>query len=287
MQNTGPLSFDRDKVCFVKEQSGGMTVWKKTTSKENQQIITAQKHIDQASVVLESDTITVHIVPRLEWLGSEEILITKFVEGIDMETLLKNVEDFQRNRWVLLTREFLHALRKTGFLWGDCAPRNILIDQTNKSIWLCDFERELNITTSPVQEKEFTRYLRNYAWEEFSCFLFPEEQNIVFHGLMCDEGPQIIQSTAISSKRKKKLLSNLFGIKAAYKIEELRVVEQIMVSVATPFIYNNKPFWPMLYLDQINEKGGSDQYASTVQRIRNLENTEIVRELISATANLP
>src|SRR3989338_28328 len=187
MQNTGPLSFDRDKVCFVKEQSVGMTVWKKTTSKENQQIITAQKHIDQASVVLESDTITVHIVPRLEWLGSEEILITKFVEGIDMETLLKNVEDFQRNRWVLLTREFLHALRKTGFLWGDCAPRNILIDQTNKSIWLCDFERELNITTSPVQEKEFTRYLRNYAWEEFSCFLFPEEQNIVFHGLMCDE----------------------------------------------------------------------------------------------------
>ena len=104
---------------------------------------------------------------------------------------------------------------------------------------------------------------------------------------MCDEGPQIIQSTAISSKRKKKLLSNLFGIKAAYKIEELRVVEQIMVSVATPFIYNNKPFWPMLYLDQINEKGGSDQYASTVQRIRNLENAEIVRELISATANLP
>jgi len=124
-------------------------------------------------------------------------------------------------------------MKGTGFLWGDFAPRNIIIDWFNSIMWLCDFERKIVLRECPVSDVGFTRYIRNYSFEEFSSLLLIEDQNILFDGLFTEEfGKVAIEN--ISSKRKKEILRRLFGNNDFYNLGQLCEVEDLMAFVATP-----------------------------------------------------
>lgn len=279
MQSPNVLSFDSQRVKFVMQADGTRVVEKKTTISEFQQISIAHDYLSTYPIFLCDGIISVLPAPIIGWDEHKLTLLTVYCEGINMEHYLKSMVKIDRIKCVSLLKDFFSLIRLRGFLWGDCAPRNMILNECQKSMRIVDFEKPLLIEKGPVNPMKFARYLRNYSWEEFSCFLFEEEQKEVFGEFLIDESEQTIVTSTIRSARKKKLLSILFGIKNEYLISEICEVEQLMISIATPFFINQTPFWPIELLDSINERSGTDVYTTVVQRIKNFTGEARAREL--------
>lgn len=264
------LSFDPTRIKFVRDKQN-IIVEKLTTIKEYRQMVQARYYLCKNSILLQGDTLSVTPAPILKWDNDKSTMTTMFCNGINGEEILRNAIGNERLQWTKLFRELLLKMRLTGFLWGDCAPRNMIIDLESKHIWIVDFERQLILTNTTVEPNAYSRYIRNYAWEEFSCFLFVEEQEYLFSDiLMTQKSKQQIAISDIKSERKKKLLISIFGQKDQYDIEKVQTIETLMVFVATPFYIEDNPIYPMDIIDQISSKGGPDAYVETVQKLRGI-----------------
>jgi len=270
MENPNVLSFDPDKVSFV-ETSCGLVVEKRTNVKEYDRIVDARYFLDKNHIVLRDDDFLVMTAPVLEWRHDESVLVTLFCGGINGEVALRNASGNQRTQLIDIFKELFLKIRLTGFLWGDCAPRNIIFNKEAKRIWIVDFERDVHFRTGPVLPAEFSRYIRNYSAEEFACFLFEDEQKYLFTGVLTGEPLRDIATSAIGSKRKRKVLSLMFGERDAYNTVEMRAAEQAMISAATPFVCDGAPIYPMDIIDRISNKGGPDAYGEIIQRAEKIQ----------------
>ena len=264
------LSFDPTRIKFVRDKQN-IIVEKLTTIKEYRQMVRARYYLCKNSISLQENTLPVMPASILKWDNDKSTLVTMFCSGINGEEILRNAVGNERLQWIKLFKEFLLKMRLTGFLWGDCAPRNMIIDLISKHVWIVDFERQMILTDTAVEPNTYSRYIRNYAWEEFSCFLFAEEQKYLFSGILTtQESKQRIAISDIKSGRKKELLISIFGQKDQYDIKEIWTVETLMVSIATPFYIGDSPIYPMDIIDQISSKGGPDAYVEIVQKLRRI-----------------
>lgn len=277
------LSFNPERIKLDRCGDGELVVRKKTSKIEHRQIIQAHSHLKKHPVSIgeKSASIEVQVVPFAEWIPAESTLVTNFCHGTNIEHVLRGILGKNlKMRWIALIRDLFLNLCKTGFLWGDCAPRNMIFEEAKNILWIVDFERPQILRDCGISKEMFGRYLRNYAREEFSCFLSKREQKILFSGLLADEYRQgYIPLSEITSKRKQELLFLLFKERGSYKIREVQEVENIMVSVATPFMVNRELFFPIDLLDQIGSLGGPKAYASIVNKIKRLKERERFREL--------
>ncbi|NCN07884.1 hypothetical protein GW933_04360 [Candidatus Falkowbacteria bacterium] len=224
------LSFDSSRVSLV-EKNGQCVIVKKSLQREYTQMIEAQRHLCLNPIVI--DGLTLRVVPVTNWDNKRELLTTIYCGGSNLEEYLRGCSSIDRVRLLSTLKHLLLAMKGTGFLWGDFAPRNIIIDWFNSIMWLCDFERKIVLRECPVSDVGFTRYIRNYSFEEFSSLLLIEDQNILFDGLFTEEfGKVAIEN--ISSKRKKEILRRLFGNNDFYNLGQLCEVEDLMAFVATP-----------------------------------------------------
>lgn len=277
------LSFDPEKVEILEGHDGKIIVRKKTTEKEYQNITLARQHLLNHRLVLDcvkGESVSISVAEVCGWEQESGILTTTFCSGDNLEEILKNSFNVKGGfDWIEILRKIFNIFRSSGFLWGDFAPRNMIWDWPQKTLWLVDFERNLRLIDHPVEQEVFTRYVRNYSREEFSCFLDTEEQFTLFRGLIEESNEGFVQIDQIASKRKKLLLKNLFEKKELYSMGELRQAEDIMVFVATPFCVNETSFFPMDLLDQIGNKGGPNEYVNAIMAVRNLEKNERFSEL--------
>lgn len=256
------LNFDSRKVRI-----GKGVVKKRTSLLEYQQFCLARDYLQSNLIVLDCG-ISVKTASLIDWTNND--LITEFCLGLNLEHAL--IQQIDKLFCINVIRELLQMFRKRGFLWGDMAPRNMVLDKKSNIIYIFDFERKLIIKDNPLDEENFNRFFRNYAYEEFSCVLFPCDQKALFAELLVvDSGGEILTSE-IGSKRKKRLLEHLIGQKERYLIEEVCLVEDLMSAAATPFMANDKVVYPMFLIEKIVKKGGSYAYATTVKALEKCSN---------------
>ena len=267
------LSFNQGRIEILSNAEGRVIVRKKTSEKEYQNLVLAQQHLLKHRPTLvcrKWQQVSISVAEVSEWNQEAKLLSTFFCHGDNLEEILRKSFGSAREDWIDFLRKIFELFKSNGFLWGDFAPRNMIWDQTKKIIWLVDFERMLHLKDCPIEHGIFNRYVRDYSREEFSCFLNPLEQRILFKGFLEEDYPGHVPISQIASKRKKALLKNTFGEKESYPLSELREVEDIMVFVATPFQVHGILFFPMDSLDRIGNKGGPDEYTKAVMEIKNL-----------------
>jgi len=267
------LSFDSKKVEISLDINGETIVKKQTTQKEYLNITLARQHLLKHRLVLDfamGQNFSVSVAGVSSWNQELGILSTFFCHGDNFEGILKNSFGKERVDWIEILRKIFGIFKSNGFLWGDFAPRNMIWDWSQKTLWLVDFERDLHLKDCPAEQEVFNRYVRNYSREEFSCFLSRREQSIVFRDFLDECSACSVPTSLVASKRKKVLLKNLFGEKDCYSIAQLRRAEDIMVFIATPFRVNEVLFFPMESLDRIGSKGGPNEYVNAVMAIRSL-----------------
>jgi len=282
------LSFDPEKVVIEKLPTGKKVVRKKTTKKEYEQIVNAHKHVWDNPIKLITGQMEIQllIAPVLEWIAEESLLVTDYCSGVNVEKILRYANYGEIGVWISLLKEMFFNLRNTGFLWGDFAPRNMVFDNIARTICIFDFERNQVLQNRPAGIEQFSRYVRNYAREEFSCFLLKDEQSLLFSDFLVEERPMNIALSSLESKRKSNLLRTMFGERSYYSTYEIQRAEDIMVDVATPLEIDGSKVFPMDFLDEIATTGGVDEYVNAVQKIKNINGKQRIEQLAAITKTL-
>lgn len=276
------LSFDYGKVVTTLSEDGRMIVRKKTVEKEHRNISLARRHLLKHQPIIASEkygATRILVAEIVEWDEKNRLLSTLFCNGENIERLLRESVGTDRDPLIELIRKSFESFRANGFLWGDFAPRNVIWDRQRGIMWLVDFERNLILRDCPVEQHVFNRYVRNYSYEEFSCFLTLQESAFLFEGFLDESNDEIIPVEYLTSKRKRLLLKDLFGGKEYYTLDEIRHTEDIMVEMATPFLIHGTYFFPMDLLDFIGSKGGANEYVRTIITIHDLGEHDRFSEL--------
>lgn len=271
------LSFDPKRIKVEISHCGKIIVTKKTTAREYENIILAQRHIIKHRPNLVSDKygdIPVFVAEVFKWSIEAGILSTFFCKGKNIETMLRRSIGTNRKSLVQLIRKMFETFKLHGFMWGDFAPRNMLWDIFQNIIWLVDFERYLCLKDCPIEQALFNRYVRSYSREEFSCFLTHAEQAVLFDGFLDEDIYGSIPVELITSTRKRALLKAIFGGKVCYPVEDIRKAEDFMAIAATPFLVNSIFFFPMDSLDLIGNMGGANEYTKTIIAMHELGDYE-------------
>jgi len=267
------LNFDSQKVRIEKG-----VVKKRTSLLEYQQFCMARDYLWVSPIVLDCG-ISVRTASLIDWVDSD--LITEFCLGLNLEHAF--IQRVDKLFCMKVIRELLWMFRERGFLWGDMAPRNMVLDKKSDIIYIFDFERKLVIKDNLLEEKIFNRFFRNYAYEEFSCVLFPYDQEILFAELLAVDSVEKIPSSEIQSKRKKRLLEHLIGQREEYFVREVCLAEDLMSAVATPFMVGDGVVYPMFLIEKIVKKGGSYAYAKTVKALEKCSNGAEKLAVLEAT----
>lgn len=268
------LSFDSSRVRIDRDRYGNRYVYKKTTDTEWENLRRARTHLTQVPLFVRSSqygSVRVMAAKPVLWDEKTSQLSTPLYKGRNLEFLLRTTLGNHRPNVLDFTKRLFEGFRTHGFMWGDFAPRNILWSQDRRRLHLVDFERELYLHTEPVAHKEFAEYVSRYSREEFSAFLMPHEQLVVFNDITDRDAPQhkLVLIKQIHSKRKRAILDVCFCLSTGEcPVQTLRTVEELMTNVATPFWVNNRIITPIDVLDIIGNKGGPYAYARTVQMVQ-------------------
>lgn len=266
------LSFDASRVKLTNYKNR-RAVSKHTSKVEFQQIQAVRAHLIDKLPKRECLKLwNIQTAPILNWSEKRAILTTRYCSGTNSETLLKDTltsgNQSQRNALLYILHQFIFLLREIGLLWGDLAPRNIIINLAKRQIRLVDFERPLVLQHRKTNSLFFSRFLRGYAKEEFSSHLTRQEQKQFFNGLIYnDDRPKERYLSEIKSKRMGALLHELFGENNSYTGDQIRIVENLMANIATPFSIGNKYFFPSEIVDQISSRKGAKEYANIARQL--------------------
>lgn len=255
------LSFDANKVLFLKNPT--RLVRKFTSEKEYFQLNQVIEFLAENNLFIDLHEFKIETPSIISWNG--RILDLEYVEGLNLEHALREVNNPNRNFYLKLLKCFIKLLKSHGFLWGDFAPRNMILNKEKKILYIMDFERELEFV-HPVSAVQFNRYLRNYSREELACFLFPEELILLLQDFLISENNALVHIDTIVSRRKKRLLEFLFGAKKEYSLYELQDVEDLLVELATPVKVLANVLFPMDILDK--KPFDYDEYIIRVKQLK-------------------
>lgn len=282
------LSFDSNRITVTLSGNRTLVVRKKTTTAEHTNIMLASHHLlkHQPSLISEGHgRVRILVAEIVEWDYDKKFLYTSFCNGKNLEELMRETIGLKRKGLIDLIRGLFNIFKESGFLWGDFAPRNMIWDRQRGIIWLVDFEREISLKDCPIEKNLFNRYVRNYSFEEFSSFITKEEKTLLFKGFLNEKTGNIIRSDQITSKRKLSLLDRIYGKIDYYMLDQVRKVEDIMSSIATPFQIHGVFFFPMDSLDLIGSRGGPNEYTEAVMAILNLGKKQRFCELKKRAAS--
>lgn len=198
------------------------------------------------------------------------MLTLELKEGENLEALLSS-DKVDRNDKVNFTKQLLEWMKDTGTFWCGVAPRHIVTDQVKNEVSLLDFERPLALKKGGFSVEEFNNLLRGLVHEEFSAFLFENEQKNIFSDIYKTEFPnKLINLNSIYGRRVKLLLAHFFGpLEETIKTEQLFFVYEFMSSIVTPFYVDGKPFFPLKEIDERTRV--AENYVSTVLQLSKID----------------
>lgn len=267
------LSFNGSRVRLGTSLNCDRIILKNTDVKEYQTLLNAQVHLSLFNPVLRNQKwngFGIRTALLHAWNESLGILETVFESGENLESLLRETIRSPRSSILEAIGELFLIFKRTGFLWGDFAPRNILINSEKKILCLVDFERTSGFIRGGVSDEVFSHYFSHYAWEEFSCFLRKAEQELVFPPWINEGYHEPVLFENISSSRKRSLLRHIHGHNKEYTVEEIHAIEKLMAEVATPIHQDGLFHFPMDFLDPIASRGGANEYVKAVMEFYKL-----------------
>jgi hypothetical protein len=186
-----------------------------------------------------------------------------------LEIALRREEDIARSEYVALSRSFIFWMQNTGIVWGDAAPRNILINSQTKEICLVDFEKGCLLQDNPYSIDEFNNAVRGIVHEEFSAFLHPDEQLTVFGDVWQIQEDALVLATYLRGKRERILYERLFGnLQNEIPLQQAVSVQRLMSEIVTPFRTETGIFFPLVYLA---ESESAENYVETLLQLKNLD----------------
>lgn len=260
------LDFD-DKKVRLTNADGLACIVKKSNDREVKNLLLAAEFLRGRMGFLANGT-RIEIARILGY--QEGNLYLQFCPGINVELGLKFGNGIQRLFFLNLVEHIFHWAASHGFLWGDFAPRNMVYDPCNNTLFLFDFEKELRLLDCSQSSMEFSNFARSYLYEEFSCFLLNNwERTKILGPIIKERLPGKIAANKISSRRKKKLLSVYFDFNHFYNSAEVQFVEDLMADIATPIIAKRLVIYPIEYWERIKTAGGYDEYAEHVRQYGN------------------
>jgi len=265
------ISMDPGRIEVNTLPTGRLLVTKKTTGVEVSNTTEASVHLQSAKPFEWQDTSYRVVTPEvISWDESGGLLTLELKEGENLEASLSSVEN-GRNNNINFTHQFLDWMKATGTFWRGVAPRHIVTDFAKKEISLLDFERPLVLRSGGFNVDEFNELLRGLVHEEFSAFLFENEQKIIFSDVYKTESPdKLINLSSIYGRRVKLLLAHFFGpLEETVKTEQLFYVYQFMSSIVTPFFIDGKPFFPLKEIDERTRD--AQNYVNTVLQLSQID----------------
>lgn len=265
---------DEGRIGAIEQLDGSYVITKKTTLKEVDNMVEMSVHLEKAKKFDWQDELYKVVIPKMiAWDETIGTLTLEVKEGENLEASLY-LPDKDRDQIVDFTCHFLNWMKSTGTFWRAAAPRHIITNSKQKEIVLLDFERPVYLKESPFSEKEFNEKLVGLVYEEFSAFLFEDEQNTVFPNIWNVDNPkEEIRLSIIHGKRIKLLLDNFFGpIGETVQNDQLYFIYKFMSSVATPFLIQGSPFYPIKAMDERTRK--AEDYVKIVLDLSKLERSE-------------
>lgn len=283
-QNLNILSYDENKIKSYVDSNGQVIYTKKTTLLEFRNLKRANIYLLNNPIYLLNNIRLLTIKP-ISFNPKTRILKTHYFEGENLELLLRD-KKAERQFILCLIKDFFLKTYKSGFYWGDCAPRNMILNINKNEIGILDFERKLIINPSLKNKTPFLiRHFRNYSYEEFFSFLFMKEQSFL-KCFILKEPYSNVPISEIPSKRKIFFLKEYYGYKMHYSSTEIASIEDYFVNAFTPFIYKHEPIFPIIVADKIYENIGILAFKKFIDDFQNFNKKKKYEEIITFKRNI-
>ena len=227
---------------------------------EIKQIESARKILKNQFIVIENKQYSFHVPKIYDY--NHGIIYMEFMHGNNLELSLRGERTHKQS--AKITNTLFQYLFDNKIYWKDFAPRNIMIDELNRTINICDFERGI---TQHISNKE---YLQNYVYEEYSAFLLPQERTFEksLQQIFTVDSVQNISLEDIKSKRVKSIIN-------AQKLSPNKITNQVVANInkmiilaETPYRQKEKLVFPIIELEAIKDKSYQD-FAKAVLNIIN------------------
>jgi len=259
-------SLESSKV-FIED----LTVRKITGLDEIRRLSKLQRFLSNSEnnhLTFEKQSFDIQVPKILKWDYKNSIIGMAFCSGSNLENILVDTINYNdREKYVHLCAEIISWMKNSGVLWHDAAPRNIILNTEKKTVSLVDFERPLDIKGKPYNNFDFKRHIRGNIHEEFCAFLFEDEQQYVFPKIWDYKATDSYSRNSITSHRQLMLVDKIFGqSNENIPASQLISVQKIMSSVVTPYHFQGKVYFPMLYLAKSQ---GPEEYINRVIKLKN------------------
>lgn len=268
------ISLDDGRVTVIELAEDKYVITKKTSIKEVQNMEAVHKHLQETKLLVWQNINFKVVVPKvISWNAADETINLEYKNGRNLEELL-SVVDENRPAIIDFTQKLLTWIKETGTFCRGLAPRHVVLDINNNEVALLDFERPVMLKSDGFSENEFNDKLKGLVHEEFSAFLFENEQQKIFPDVWRDEDCQDeIDLETIHGKRIKLLINNFFGShKKTISREELYFVYRFMSHIVTPYLIDGKEFFPLKAIDK--KVRGAENYVDTVLTLRTMDRNE-------------
>lgn len=245
------VSLDQGRVQ-IQNETGTIHVIKLTEEREVSNLLLLQQTIRTADRLRWGEGLFEVKLPQLiSWDSGKGVLEMEYIEGENLEEILKSTLGKEREGYVELAKEFISWMERNGIFWGAAAPRHLIINSNDKSIGIVDFERSVILEDGPFPHEEFKFLIRSNVCQEFSAFLFQDEQLQVFPDIWLETKHKNISLKSIHGSRLNLLLSKFFGpIDDQVSSEQLMFSQKFMSSIVTPFLHDGIPFYPLVHISK-------------------------------------
>lgn len=186
------------------------------------------------------------------------------------EVLIYTTDIKERERYLKEARLILHHLYQKGIIWGDMAPRNILVEETGNSVFytILDFEKT-TILERPINDQEKEEHSRGpMCIEEFGAICSEQEVLKTFLPYFDPSNWEITSHAKLPFKKPKREVISILesrGIKDI-NLGEYNKLEKEIMEIRFPQVIGEKTKYPLSISFRIDHYLGN---------IHDLKTTEI------------
>lgn len=265
------VSMDPGRIDVALNHDNQPVVVKKTSATEVENCEAINLHIQQTKPLNWKNVNFKVTAPKIiDWDEKTGVAKIEFVDGENLEAQLSTLENRTEN--VSFTHTFINWMKESGTFWRAAAPRHIIKNLEQKQISILDFERPVVVKTEAFNSEEFNHRLHGLVHEEFCAFLFQNEQAVVFPDIWSNSSrasDESVPLNTIHGKRIKLLLGRFFGTSGeTVRKDQLEFVYKFMSASVTPYLINNKPFFPLKALDKYRK---AEEYVEILLQLNKID----------------
>lgn len=239
------ISLTKDKINKV-IISNKEIITKKSSFEEIKNIENARKFFKNKEIILNNKTYTFHLPHIYDYQNNT--IYMEFMKGHNLELALR--ENEKHKTAAQITSNLLQYLCDNKIYWGDFAPRNVLIDEANNKINLCDFERGIK---DNIPQKT---YLQHFVYEEYAAFLLPRERTFseTIDKIFTVDNIKSVQFREIKSNRVKHIIMAKHLAMNSLTNQTIANINKMIILAETPYLKQNNLIFPIIELETIKDK---------------------------------